>query len=505
MKRTAGCGVFACVCAFVWTGVAQAQGRGAGDWMTSGNDAQRSSWIQTDAKISRESLQKPGFELLWKLKLDANAKQSFAPPVLLNSYIGYRGFRSLAFVGVTSNKVVGIDTDLGKIEWQRQLQADGPSPACAGLMASLTRPTTAAFPIAGAGRGGFGGRGGAAKSDAGKPGEGSVILQQVAAQAAAAAAQSGPGGRGGRGPGPPGGFQRMVGVLQTLTSDGMLHTMYVSNGEPPPSQPPISFLPANSSAQGLIVIDNVAYAAAAPGCGAAADAIVAVALSSKEVAAWKPDSGAIAGSTGAAFGPDGTVYVATTAGELAALEPRTLKLKSTYKAGNPFTSSPVIFEWKDKVLIAAATNDGRVHVLDSKDLNDAMPPSDAANLTSGSLASWQDADGTRWILGAGSQSVVALKVVERSGTPALQPGWTSRVIASPVAPMIVNGVVFTVSTGSSPSVLYALDATSGKDLWNSGKAITAAMRGGGLSAGNNQVYLGANDGTFYAFGFPIEH
>ncbi len=189
--------VMSFACLGVWMGAANAQfGRGAGDWITSGGDAQRSSWIRTDAKISRESLQKPGFELLWKLKLDANAKQSFAPPVLLNSYIGYRGFRSLAFVGVTSNKVVGIDTDLGRIEWQKQLPGNGASPACDGLMTLLTRPATAAFPAAGGGGGG-GGRSGPAKSAVGEPDEGSVILKQVAAQAAAQAAAGGPGGPGG--------------------------------------------------------------------------------------------------------------------------------------------------------------------------------------------------------------------------------------------------------------------------------------------------------------------
>jgi len=475
-------------------GAANAQfGRGVGDWITNGGDAQRSSWIRTDAKISSESLQKPGFEFLWKLKLDANAKQSFAPPVLLNSYIGYRGFRSLAFVGVTSNKVVGIDTDLGKIEWQKQLPGDGASSACDGLMTSLTRPATAAFPAAGGGGGGFGGRSDPAKSAVGAPDEGSVILQQVAAQAAAQRAAGGPGAR------PPGGFPRTLSVVHTLSSDGMLNSLFVSNGEP--SQPPVRFLPENAVALGLIVLDNVAYGAASASCGVAPDAVVAVHLMSKEAATWKPDSGSIAGSAGPAVGPDGTLYVSTTGGELAALETKTLKLKAAYKAGQPFTSSPVIFEFKDKVLIAAATKDGRVHLLDSKNLDKPAATSDPANLNSGALASWQDSAGARWILGTSSNAVVALKVVDQNGAPALEPGWSSRDITSPVAPMVVNGVVFT----ASPRVLYALDATSGKELWNSGKAITGAIRGGGLSAGNSQVYLATNDGTFYAFGFPIEH
>ena len=58
---------------------------------------------------------------------------------------------------------------------------------------------------------------------------------------------------------------------------------------------------------------------------------------------------------------------------------------------------------------------------------------------------------------------------------------------------------------SSPAVLYALDAATGKELWNSGKTIASFVHGGVLSGGGSQVYLGTYDGTLHAFGFPIEH
>src|SRR5215813_4613629 len=82
------------------TSIASAQ-RGGGDWMTSANDAQRSSWVRTDAKISKESVQKPGFELLWKAKPGNTARQlnSLTPPVLIDFYIGYKGFRALGIFG----------------------------------------------------------------------------------------------------------------------------------------------------------------------------------------------------------------------------------------------------------------------------------------------------------------------------------------------------------------------------------------------------------------------
>lgn len=487
--------------------LARAQfGRGLGDFVTSGYDPQRSAWIRNEAKFSIQAMQKPGFEFLWKVKLDPNAKQSFAAPILLNNYIGYRGFRSLAYVGATSNKAVALDSDLGRVEWQQQLPGTPASSACSGLMTSLTRSTTTAFPGISGGRGG-GGRGNAATSTVSEPNQGSTIYQQTLARATSN--QTGPPqgrGRGNPPPAPPPGLPpRNYGVIYSLGADGMLHTGFLSSGRT--AVPPTQFLPANSNALGLIVIDDFAYAAAAPRCGTVAESIMAVDLSSKQVFTWKPDSGQIAGSAGPAFGPDGTLYVATTGGELATLEPKTLKLKATYKAGQPFASSPVIFEFKDRVLIAASTADGRVHLLDAKDPDKAVTTADAS-LASDALASWQDVAGVRWILGASKTAIVAIKVVDQNGAPSLQSGWTSRAFAptaSPTVPLVVNSVVFTASTGSSPSVLWAFDATNGKDLWNSGKSIASALRGGGISIGNSQVYLGTVDGTLYAFGFPMEH
>src|SRR5258708_26184851 len=84
--------------AFLWMGAANAQfGRGGG-WTANGYDAQRSSWVRTDAKISPEALQKPGFQFLWKIKLSNQAVQlnSLSSAMTLEGYIGYRGFRTLA-------------------------------------------------------------------------------------------------------------------------------------------------------------------------------------------------------------------------------------------------------------------------------------------------------------------------------------------------------------------------------------------------------------------------
>jgi hypothetical protein len=56
---------WSCVLSLAAAGAAHAQGRGGGVWTTSRNDAQRTSSVRTDPKISRQSLSKAGFQLLW--------------------------------------------------------------------------------------------------------------------------------------------------------------------------------------------------------------------------------------------------------------------------------------------------------------------------------------------------------------------------------------------------------------------------------------------------------
>jgi hypothetical protein len=545
-------------CAFVWAGVAGAQGRGGSDWTTAGNDAQRSSWLRTDPKISRDSMQKPGFQLLWKIKFENEARQlnGLTPAVLLDRYIGHRGFRSLAFIGGSSDNVFAVDTDLGRIEWQNHYSAapaaqpgvsQDRSMGCpGGITTGLTRPTGTALPVAMGGRGGGGGRGGPAKSGVGEPGLGAVTIAEVgqgrgglpgtppAGRGFPDAAPAGRGAAGspadaGRGAarGGGGGFGRMPAVAYALTSDGTLQSVYVSNGAD--SEAPMKFVPANANAQGLIVADNVAYVSTSNGCGGAANGVWALDLASKEVTTWKSGAGSPAGSAGPAFGPDGTLYVATAGGEasLVALEPKTLKQKDWYSPGADFTSSAVVFEHKGKILLAAATKDGSINLLDGASLGGTShrtplfktaPDSKAAGYAAGALASWQDAGGTRWVLAPTGPAVVAWKVMDQNGAPSLQPGWVSRELALPLTPvltpMIVNGVIFAASSGetggdraqpASHAVLYALDAATGNPLWNSGNTIGSFVHGGGLSGGSGQLYLGTHDGTLYAFGFPIEH
>ena len=53
---------------------------------------------------------------------------------------------------------------------------------------------------------------------------------------------------------------------------------------------------------------------------------------------------------------------------------------------------------------------------------------------------------------------------------------------------------------SVPAKLYALDATTGKELYSSGTQIGSFMHQAGLSVAGNKIIFGTFDGTIYCFG-----
>lgn len=521
------------VCLFLLTESAFGQ-RGVGDWSTGGFDAQRSSWVRADPKISAAALKKPGFSLDWKL--DLNEKKAgqhlLSPPLLIDFYIGYKGFRSLAFVGSGADGVVGIDSDLGRVEWKKNFGTAGASrsgsEACRGGLAEITRPAGIAYPPLTTMFRGFG-RGTPAKSGVGAPGEGAVTVKQALARMETVPPAS---------PKPTpqplttarratipdnNPFAPRVQSVYILTPDGKLHALYVSNGEEP--NPAVSFLRPGANASGLIVIDNVAYASTSGGCGGVENGVWSLDMPAKKAAHWKSGSAFVSAP---AVGPDGTLYVASGV-ELVALEERTLAPKGSHKLSKgEFKSMPVVFNLNGKDYVAVASDDGRLHLLNTASLKDATavtPVFSSTGFNPGALASWQDAAGGRWILSpasgpdvmkagfsagngqVSSGAVVAWKVTEAGGAVRLQPGWVSRDLTSPVTPIIVGDVIFAVSGGtqSKNAVLYALDSATGQELWNSGDTIKGFVHRGGLSSGGSKIYVATQDGTQYAFGFPIEH
>ncbi len=484
--------------------------RGGNDWMTVGNDVQRSFWIRYDGKISEQTMRKPGFMLVWKSKLNNTTRsgQALTSPALLDFYISYRGFRTLGFFGGSGDTTIGVDTDIARLEWQNgagKSMAKAGTPTCPGGMTStVTRPTVVPYPL-NATRGPA--RANPARSGVGEPHAGSIQLQQrMAPRPAPAPAAPAPAAQKAsrRATAPPSPFSPTPLYVNAITGDGMLHQMYVSNGEEP--KVPVQFLKPGAHSIGLTAFDGHAYAATINNCGGVDNGVYAINRETSQVAFWKAPGKNIAGSTGFAVGPEGELYAAS-GNTLAALAESSLSQRAAYSSGtSEFITSPLVFEHNGKDLIAAATADGRVHVIESESMQAVATsqPVIQPGFAAGALASWQDESKTRWILVPNGNGITALKFSNNT----FSTGWTSTAIAAARTPAIVNGVIFALAPGNargSKAVLYAMESSSGKELWNSGSEIASYVTTGNLAAGGGRVYLSTVDNTQYAFGFYMEH
>src|SRR5919106_1776601 len=150
----------------VFVAALHAQGR---EWTTSNGDAQRTSWVRSDVRLTKDAVQKGEFKFLWKMKLPNETRQlnSLTQPILLDRLISHRGFKALAFVGASAERVYAVDTDLARLYWETVINFSSITPpansswACpGGVVAAVTRPTPVAASAFGRGGGGRGGRSG---------------------------------------------------------------------------------------------------------------------------------------------------------------------------------------------------------------------------------------------------------------------------------------------------------------------------------------------------------
>jgi outer membrane protein assembly factor BamB len=515
------------------------------NWPTYGGDAQRTGFQAAEPRITPATVK--DLQLLWKIKLEVQSRgmRPLMPPVILGRLISYRGFRELAFVGANSDIVYSLDADLGTLFWQKHLEYSTRDPQVTtsswrcpgGLTAMPTMPAPAP-------RGGAAGRGGPVPAAPGQRGSASAFIGGPAS-------------------------------VYAISSDGRLHRLNTSTGDD--ITQPVSVLPANARATTLNMVDNVIYTMTTHGCNDVTNAVWAIDLNvdPPKTRSFELKAGGNWGLGGPVIGSDGTVYVQTGDGRaelsnaLLALTPRELQLKEYFSS--PVTSgqaagssdisnvaSPVVFASGNRDVIAAVCSDDRLCLLDSASLGGSdhtkpmhQTPSlfqstrDAQNLVErgiwGNLSTWQDTDGTRWVLApvngpihpdlkaavtngpASNGFIAAFKVREQGGQTTLEPAWVSRDLSSPLPPVIANGVIFALSAGeftrkvseSGDSVdekpksgtratLYALDARTGKELYSSRNLVTGPAALSGLAVANGRVYFGGIDGTLYAFGMPME-
>jgi outer membrane protein assembly factor BamB/cytochrome c553 len=219
------------------------------------------------------------------------------------------------------------------------------------------------------------------------------------------------------------------------------------------------------------------------------------------------------------------------------------------------TSTPVIFRWRDRVLTAVGGKEGAIYVTDTATMSGSDHHAAAyispryTNATQtfegqgiwGVMTAWKDAGGETWLYvpswglpteaakfptsydAVKNGSIMAFQVVSAAdGKPTLKPAWISADIAVPDPAVVTGGVLFVLGTGENTqqvnggdinqllvarearntghAILHALDARTGKELWQSGDAISAWTHFSGLAVGGGKVFATTHDGAVYAFG-----
>lgn len=497
------------------------------DWWTFGGDAQRENWGKNEQSFTRDDVR--SFRLLWQRKLNGGRNETLFPPVVLGRLIGYRGFKELAFIAGSDNTIWAIDADLDQMYWTKHFDIANKSGKGKNCSDKLT-----AVPVL----------------------PGPVVFRttrthETAGQRKARSAAS----RFGR-----------AEPVYVLTGDGILRQVNQADGDA--LNPPVAFLHSGAVAQPLVISEDTVFTATQAGCGEEA-AVWSIDTSEPTAQPRSFELGAdVAGMAGVALGANGMIFVRTRAG---ALDPNARKYGDSVVALNPDLTlndyfvmpagesnnpahgpelnetGPILFKFKDEEMVVTANQDGRLYILKASGVGSddhhhylsrsmVIPQLDgrADHGIWGGLSSWQDTDGTRYVLApvwgplseevraalpgidAPNGSIVAFKLSEDSeGAPALTPAWVSRDLESPVPPVIAKGVVFALANGKysmekmrpqkdAHATLYVLDAATGKEIYSTGDQVKAAGNLTGLTVVNGRAYFTTVDNTVQVFGKYLE-
>jgi outer membrane protein assembly factor BamB len=494
----------------------------AADWLTDGFDIERTNWQRDEKILSTETVK--NMSLLWKIKLEnePRAQHALLVPLVIGRVNTPSGPKEIVIETGVSDNLYGIDAATGKLLWHKHFENTYPQPP-GGRGASVLCPGgLTATPVIG-------------------PGDG------------------------------PGKY-----IIYVASWDGRLHKLNPADGEE--ITPPAKFMPPNGKPYAFSLRNNVIYTHTAQGCGGNPNMVYTYDLATNKVGSWGPAGGGMWGRSGPAISSDGTMYTGTGDGRwdpesgvygngIIAVkhDPATkaVKLVDYYGPSNAewlwkrdldMQVTPVIFKFKGKEYVIDASKECRLYFMEVGNIggDDHRTPiertplicNEDVNFASagiwGSLASWEDAKGTRWVLTSfwGKKhskfkapiengvvkdgAIAAFKVEEKNGKPTLVPAWISRDMNRAEPPIIANGVVYAYGSGedteqaypdvgldfraerriaaSTHAVLFALDAQTGKELWSSGKQITVWNHWSGISIANGKVYINTFDGSLYAFG-----
>jgi outer membrane protein assembly factor BamB len=499
------------------------------NWLTDGGDPQRTSWQRNERLMGKTTAK--DIKLLWTLQTDNQPRQlhNLFAPLIVSDVATSTGPREIAIVAGVSDNIYGIDVEKGTQIWKRHFDSTFQEPADGRGYGPLCPGGLTATPVV-------------APLDS------------------------------------PGKYR-----IDAISWDGRLRQLDAATGDDlAPAEP---FLPPNGKPYALNLVNNVLYTTTAQGCGGNPNQFYGYDLATKKVGSFNPGSGGLWPRLGPSVGKDGTVYAGSGDGDYypeqqiygqaivgVKQNPTTkaLELKDWYAPSNAFwlrkrdldmnVTGPV-FDYKGKEYTVQSSKECRIWLLDTSALGgeDHRTPEYRTPLVCneevqfasagiwGALSTWEDTDGTRWVLmpfwgpkhskfkapiehGEVVQgAIAAFKMEQRpaaAGKPAgvqLTPAWLSRNMYQADPAIIANGLVFGYGSGadttqataelglpyntavnrvknSSHATLYVLDARTGDELWSSGDQIKSFNHFSSLSMANGRVYIGTYDGKLYCFG-----
>ncbi|MFN0119796.1 MAG: PQQ-binding-like beta-propeller repeat protein [Blastocatellia bacterium] len=515
--------LFACASLLILP--ARAQGDKPADWLTDGYDLERTGWQRNEKILSTTSVK--NMKLLWKTKLDNQPRQmhNLLPVLIAGRVNTSAGPKQIVLVtGVTDN-LYALDAESGKTLWHHRFQTDWTPPDGGGRGAGILCPGgITATPVIGPGK---------------APGD--YIIYAAAWDGTLRRLNLADG----REVAPPAKFMPPNGKPYALSLRNNViytHTAQGCGGNPNmvyiydlATDKVGSWGPAGGGMWGrtgpAISSQGVLYTGTGDG-------------------PWNPENGVYGnGIIGVMQDP------VTKAAKLVDYYGPS-NAEWLWKRDLDMQVTPAIFKYKGKELMIDSGKECVMYLMDTDSIggDDHRTPlhrtplycNDEVNFASagvwGSLATWEDSRGTRWALSpfwgpkhskfkapiehgpVKMGAVVAFKVEDKDGKYTLTPGWVSRDMNRAEPPIIANGVVFAYGSGedtdqarfdiglaynhdakyrignSKKAVLYALDALTGRELWNSGDQIASWSHWGGLSVANGRVYINTFDGYQYCFG-----
>ena len=421
------------------------------DWLTYSYDPERTGWARAETKLTKDNVGQ--LQLLWKYQTDAtpnavNRYSSMTDPLVVENVPTKDGPQKIVFVASAENNVYAIRAEKGTLLWKRSYPNTVPPP----MAASGNCPNNLnATPVA----------------------------------------------------------DKQNGIIYFLPTDGKLRGVSLSNGED--KFPATSIVPPYSRNFSLNLVDGIIYTSTGRGCGNATSEVVGIDVANPDHAishfylspgkasgVWgrggivRTPFGMLAQTADGAYDPASGRFGSSIVGLT-----KQVRLIDSYTPTNQEeldardlelgSSSPVVFPFGNRTLVATAGKESRIYLLDAKNLGGAdhrTPLYRSERWANDALAfgyngmwsvmsTYIDAQGKRWLLvpmyGPPSKNTVGLFkkshgevvngglmafiVESREDKPYLVPQWISGDLDLPGVAVIANGVIFTMANGDRGSTL----------------------------------------------------